>query len=40
MKYKWLDWVIQIQSIAQAGLAFAENQYDADRYRMLRDLSV
>lgn len=40
MKNKWLDWIIQIQSVAQAGLNYADNQYDTDRYQKLRDLSV
>ena len=40
MSIKWLEWARQIQSIAQAGLAFTENQYDIDRYNQLRDLSV
>jgi len=40
MKNKWLQWVTQIQSIAQAGLTFGENQYDIDRYQQLRDLTV
>lgn len=40
MNDKWLQWARQIQSIAQAGLAFTENQYDIDRYNQLRELSV
>ena len=40
MKNKWLQWVTQIQSIAQAGLTFAENQYDIDRYQQLRNITV
>jgi len=40
MKEKWLEWATQLQSIAQAGLTFTENQYDIDRYNQIRDLSV
>ncbi len=40
MKEKWLEWASRLQSIAQAGLAFAENQYDLDRYKQIRTLSV
>jgi ADP-ribose pyrophosphatase YjhB (NUDIX family) len=40
MKTKWLEWVSEMQSIAQSGLTFSENQYDLDRYKKLRDLSV
>lgn len=40
MKEKWLTWASELQSIAQAGLTFGENQYDRDRYQQIRDLSV
>ena len=40
MEKKWLKWASEIQSIAQAGLAFSESRYDIDRYRKLRNLSV
>lgn len=40
MKEKWLEWAARLQSIAQAGLTFAENQYDIDRYEQIRKLSV
>lgn len=40
MKNKWLGWARELQSIAQAGLTFGENQYDLDRYQQIRDLSV
>jgi ADP-ribose pyrophosphatase YjhB (NUDIX family) len=40
MKEKWLDWAAKLQSIAQAGLAYGENQYDLDRYQQIRSLSV
>jgi ADP-ribose pyrophosphatase YjhB (NUDIX family) len=40
MKEKWLTWASELQSIAQAGLAFGENQYDRDRYQQIRDLSI
>ena len=37
---KWLEWATRLQSIAQAGLTFGENQYDIDRYQQIRDMSV
>ena len=40
MKEKWLYWASELQSIAQAGLTFAENQYDIDRYNSIRNLTV
>jgi ADP-ribose pyrophosphatase YjhB (NUDIX family) len=40
MKEKWLEWASRLQSIAQAGLTFGDNQYDLDRYQQIRTLSV
>ena len=40
MDIKWLEWATRLQSIAQSGLTFGENQYDLDRYQQIRDLSV
>lgn len=40
MRPKWLEWASTIQSIAQAGLTFSDNQYDIDRYEQLRSLAV
>lgn len=40
MTTKWLEWVSELQSIAQAGLTFSENQYDLDRYHKIRALTV
>lgn len=40
MTNKWLEWASRLQSIAQSGLTFCENQYDRDRYQQIRDLSV
>ncbi len=40
MNIKWLKWATELQSVAQAGLTFAENQYDIDRYQKIRSLTV
>ncbi len=40
MNTKWLEWATRLQSIAQAGLTFGENQYDLDRYQQIRNISV
>jgi ADP-ribose pyrophosphatase YjhB (NUDIX family) len=40
MTNKWLKWATELQSIAQAGMTFAENQYDIDRYQQIRNLSI
>lgn len=36
---KWLKWAIEIQSLAQAGLAYTNNVYDIERYERLREIS-
>ncbi|MCQ6560019.1 NUDIX hydrolase [Paenibacillus mendelii] len=40
MEPKWLEWVKQIQSIAQIGLTYAKDPYDVERYEALRQLSI
>ena len=37
---KWIDWAIEIQSIAQAGLTYGKNDYDLERYQRLRDIAA
>ncbi len=37
---KWLKWAIEIQSLAQAGLAYTDNNYDIERYNRLREISA
>lgn len=37
---KWLKWAIEIQSLAQAGLAYTQNVYDIERYERLREMSA
>ncbi len=37
---KLIKWAIEIQSIAQAGLAYTNNVYDIERYKRLREISA
>lgn len=37
---KWLKWAMEIQSLAQAGLAYTDNVYDIERYERLREISA
>lgn len=37
---KWLEWAIEIQSLAQAGITYANNVYDIERYERLREISA
>lgn len=37
---KWLQLAIEIQSLAQSGLAYTNNVYDIERYERLRNISA
>jgi len=36
----WLNWIIQLQAIAQNGLTYVKDIYDRERYEQLRDISA
>ena len=40
MNDKWLEFAIQIQSIAQEGLQYARDPYDLQRYKRLRHIAA
>ncbi len=41
MKEKvWLDWAIELQSLAQAGLTYGKDVYDRERYERIREISA
>ena len=35
---KWLQWVSEIQAIAQSGLAYCDNEFDKERYIRLEEI--
>ena len=37
---KQLKWAIEIQGLAQSGLAYTTNVYDIERYERLREISA
>ena len=37
---KWLSWAVELQSLAQAGLAYTDNVYDIERYERIREISA
>ena len=37
---KWLQWAIELQSLAQAGLTYGKDIYDKERYERIRDISA
>lgn len=40
IKEPWLNWAMEIQSIAQCGLTYTKDIYDIERFNRLRDISV
>lgn len=37
---KWLDWAVELQSLAQAGLTYGKDLYDKERYERIREISA
>ena len=37
---KWLQWAIELQSIAQAGLFYGNDVYDKERYERVREIAA
>lgn len=40
MDTKWLEWAIELQSLAQAGLTYGKDLYDRERYKRIREISA
>lgn len=40
MNTKWLEWAIELQSLAQAGLTYTKDVYDKERYERIREISA
>ena len=36
----WLQWAIELQSLAQAGLTYGKDVYDRERYERIREISA
>ena len=37
---KWLDWAVELQALAQAGLFYSKDIYDIERFQRIRDISA
>ena len=37
---RWLSWAVELQSLAQAGLAYCKDPYDRERYARIREISA
>lgn len=36
----WLQWAVELQALAQAGLTYCKDVYDRERYERIRDISA
>src|SRR5688572_19871582 len=39
-EHPWLEYAKRVQALAQAGITYAENSYDLERYEELSEISV
>ena len=37
---KWLQWAVELQALAQAGLTYGKDVYDRERYERIREISA
>ena len=37
---KWLEWAVELQSIAQAGLYYCKDEFDKERYERIRSIAA
>ena len=37
---KWLEWAVELQGIAQAGLFYGKDPFDIERYQRIRDIAA
>ena len=37
---QWIDLIVELQSLAQAGLTYGRDVYDKERYERIRDISA
>lgn len=40
MEKKWLNWAVELQSLAQAGLTYCRDDFDRERYERIREISA
>lgn len=37
---KWLQWAVELQSLAQAGLFYSKDPFDLERYERIREITA
>lgn len=40
LRKKWLEWAVELQSLAQAGLTYGKDVFDLERYERIREISA
>lgn len=40
MEGKWLDWAVELQALAQAGLHYGKDPFDLERYERVREIAA
>ena len=40
METTWIDWVVELQAIAQAGLHYSKDIYDIERFQRIREITA
>ncbi|MCL2499956.1 MAG: NUDIX hydrolase [Defluviitaleaceae bacterium] len=40
MEKTWIDWIVELQSIAQIGLAYSKDVYDIERFERIREITA
>ncbi|MCL2217212.1 MAG: NUDIX hydrolase [Defluviitaleaceae bacterium] len=40
MEKTWIDWVVELQALAQAGLQYSKNIFDIERFERIRDITA
>ena len=39
-KQNWLDWAVELQSLAQSALYYCKDKYDIERFERIREISA
>lgn len=37
---RWIDWIVELQSLAQAGLTYGKDAFDLERYQRIREIAA
>ena len=37
---KWLQWAVELQSLAQAGIFYGKDVFDKERYERIREIAT